>query len=141
MARIEISLPGAFAFSTNIPIRTTDINRAGHLGHDRILPILEEARTQFWNSLGYSGEEDKRIPHIMVDAGIIYKRQAYYGQTLRVEIAVAELTNKGFDLVYRISETNSGTEIARAKTGILIYDYQKQKVVSIPDELRNKLSG
>lgn len=141
MARIEISLPGEFAFFTNIPIRTSDINRGGHLGHDRILLILEEARTQFWNSLGYSLEGDKKISHIIVDAAIIYKKQAYYGQTLKVGIAVTDLTSRGFDLVYRVSDANSGTEIARAKTGILIYDYQKQKVTMVPGELRNKLAG
>lgn len=141
MARIEINLPDEFAFSTDIPIRTSDINRGGHLGHDRILPILEEARSQFWRSLGYSGEEDRRISHIMVDAGIVYRRQAYYGQTLRVEVAVMGLASKGFDLVYRISEASSGAEIARAKTGILAYDYEKQKVMPIPEELRDKLAG
>ncbi len=140
MARIEISLPNEYAFSTNIPIRISDINRGGHMGWDAMFTILDEARFQFLINLDYPEGEGKEIPHIMVDAGIIYKRQAYHGQTLSVEIAITELNDKGFDLVYKVSEANSGTEIARAKTGILYFDYRKQKVASIPDELRNKLS-
>jgi len=140
MARIVIDLPSKFTFSTDIPIRTSNINRGGHLSWDSMFRILDEARVQFWSSLGYPEMEDKKISHITVDAGINYKRQAFQGQTLRVEIAASEFTDKGFDLVYRVTEVDSGSEIARAKAGNLCYDYQKQKVIRIPEELRNKLA-
>ena len=84
--------------------------------------------------------ENESISRITVDAGINYKRQAYHGQTLRVEIAANEITDKGLDLVYRVTEVDSGAEIAWAKTDILCYDYQKRKVAPIPEELRNRLS-
>lgn len=140
MARIKINLPSEFLFSTNIPIRISDINLGGHLSWDSMFRILDEASVQFWNSLDLPEKESERISHITVDAGINYKRQAYHGQTLRVEIAANEFTDKSFDLVYRVTEVDSGTEIARAKSGILCYDYRKQKVLPIPEELRNKLS-
>ena len=141
MARIKIDLPDTFAFSTNIPICISDTNRGGHLGWDSMFRILDEASVQFWNSLDLPEKEGERISRITVDAGINYRRQAYHGQTLRVEIAANEFTSKGFDLVYRVTELDSGTEIARAKSGILCYDYQKQKVILIPEELKNKLSS
>jgi acyl-CoA thioester hydrolase len=140
MARIKINLPSKFIFSTDIPIRISDINRGGHLSWDSMFRIIDEARVQFWSRLDYPEAEGKKISHITVDAGINYKRQAYHGQTLRVEIAASEFTDKGFDLVYRVTEVDSGIEIARAKAGILCYDYQKQKVVPMPEELKNKLS-
>ena len=139
MTRIEISLPNMFVFSTNIPIRVSDINRGGHLGWDSMFRILDKASVQFWSSLDYPEAEDERISRITVDAGINYKRQAFHGQTLRVEIGTNEFTNKGFDLVFRVTEMDSGAEIARAKAGILCYDYQKQKVIPIPEKLRDKL--
>ena len=138
MARIEINIPDKIAFSTNIPIRISDINQGGHLSWDSMCHIIDEAHIQFWNRMVYQGRGEKGISRIMRDAGIIYKRQAYHGQTLKVEIAVTELTDKGFDLVYRVTEVNSGDEIARAKTSFLCYDYQKQKVVPVPDELRER---
>ena len=139
MARIEISLPSKFTFSTSIPIRISDINQGGHLSWDSMFRILDEASIQFWGSLENPEMEDESISRITVDAGINYKQQAYHGQTLRVEIAANEFTDKSFDLVFRVTETDNGTEIARAKTGVLCYDYQKQKVTPIPEELRNKL--
>ncbi|MEE8413518.1 MAG: thioesterase family protein [Dehalococcoidales bacterium] len=141
MARIEIKLPGKFNFSTTIPIRISDINQGGHLSWDSMFRILDEASIQFWSSLDYPEMEGDRVSRITVDAGINYKRQAYHGQTLRVEIAASEFTDKSFDLVFRVTEVDSGDEIARAKTGVLCYDYQNEKVMPIPEELRNKLAG
>jgi acyl-CoA thioester hydrolase len=140
MARIKINLPDKFSFSTDIPVRIGDINRGGHVSWNALFGILEESNVQFWKSLNAWEIEGEKVSRITVDAGINYKRQAYHGQTLRVEIASSELTEKGFDLVYRVTDADSGTEIARAKAGILCYDYDKQKVIPIPGELRSKLS-
>jgi 4-hydroxybenzoyl-CoA thioesterase len=140
MSRIEINLPGEFSFSTNIPIRIGDINRGRHLGHEAVLIIMEEARVRFLESLGYTEWDINGVGYIMIDAGIIYQRQGYYGQTLKVEIAVTDFTSKGCDLVYRISDANMGAEIARAKTGILFYDYQQQKAAPVPELFKKKFA-
>ena len=47
MARVKLQLPVTFSFQTNIPIRIGDINYGGHMGHDAVLPIIQEARVQF----------------------------------------------------------------------------------------------
>ena len=139
MPRIEISLPAQFAFSTDIPIRISDINRGRHLGHTAVPVIMEEARFRFLNSLGYAEQDASGVGHIIADTGIVYRKQGYYGQILKVEIAVTDFTTRGCDLVYRISDTNTGAEIARAKTGMLFYDYQKQKTVPVPQDFKEKL--
>ena len=139
MARIEINLPDKYSFSVDVPVRISDINPGGHLSWDSMFGIIDEAHVRFWGSLDISDIESKGISRIMADAGINYKKQVYHGQTLRVEIGVAELTTRGFDLVYRVTDVDSGEEVARAKTGFLCYDYRKQRVVPVPEELKNKL--
>ena len=47
MARVKLQLPANFLFSTEIPIRISDINYGGHLGNDAVLSIVHEARIQF----------------------------------------------------------------------------------------------
>ena len=141
MTRIKIDLPTEFVFSTNIPIRISDINRGNHLGHDAILPMVEEARVRFLSSLGYKENNICGASFIVVDAGIIYRKQGYYGQTLKLEIAITDLAVKGCDMVCRISDVDTGHEIARAKTGLLFYNYHRQKIVNVPDEFRKKISS
>ncbi len=103
-------------------------------------PIMEDARTQFFISVGYPIHITRTMPYILTDAAIVYEKQGRYGQTLKVEIAVTDLADKGCDLVYRISDADDGTEIVRAKTGILFFDYEAQKVMRVPDDFRNRFS-
>ncbi len=141
MSRIEIELPEEYVFSTDIPVRISDINWGRHLGHDAILPMMEETRTRFLGILGFTESDIDGAAFILVDAAIIYKKQGYYGQTLTIDLAVTELASRGCDIVYRISDRETGDEMFRAKTGMLFYDYKKQKVVLMPEGFRTKVSG
>lgn len=141
MARIRINLPEKFVFSTDIAVRSTDINRGGHMGWNYMFHILDEARHRFWDSIGYSETGDEAVSNIMADAGINYKHQVFYGQTLRVEMAADEFTDRGFDLVFRVSDAENGEEVARAKTGMLCFDYKEQKLIKIPEDFKKRLLG
>ncbi len=140
MARIKISLPSEFVFSTDIPVRIGDINRGLHLGHESFFFILWEARTRFLCSFGYTETDISGAGLIITNAAIVYLKQGHYGQTLKVDIAVNDFTTRGFDMVYRISDAETGIEIARAKTGHLFYNYQQQKVTTIPHDFKKKFS-
>ena len=83
MARIEIASPASYVYATDIPIRIGDINRGRHLAHDAVMAIMEEARVRFVRSLGYPDEAIDDASFIVVDTGIIYRKQGFYGQTLR----------------------------------------------------------
>jgi acyl-CoA thioesterase FadM len=70
MERIKINLPEAFSFSTNIPVRITDLNYGGHVGNDAFLSLLHEARMQFLQQFGYSEMNVEGVGLIMSDVGI-----------------------------------------------------------------------
>ncbi len=139
MSRVQIDLPSKFIFSTNIPIRVDDINVV-HLGYQSILTFLSETRLRYLRTLGYIHEgEIDGAGIIVADVAIVYLNQGHYGQTLKVDIALNDFTSKGFDILYRISDAETGVEIARAKTGLLLFDYKLQKVTTIPPVFRKKL--
>jgi acyl-CoA thioesterase FadM len=141
MARVEIDLPETFAFTTEIPIRIGDVNYGGHLGNDAVLSILHEARVRLFARHGWT-ELDVGGPGIvMVDAAIVYRAEGAWGMTLRVEVAVADLRTRGCDVVYRMSDVATGREIARAKTGIVFFDYASRRVVHAPGAFRAAFAG
>jgi acyl-CoA thioester hydrolase len=142
MARIEIRLPETFNFSTWVPIRVGDINRGQHVGHVAILSIIEEARARFWVACGYAEQErgESGVGFIIADLAVIYLRQAAYGPSLKVDITATDFARKGYDLIYRVSNDLAGIEIARAKTGIVVFDYGLQKSIPVSDELRERLT-
>ena len=137
MPRKNINLPDTFIFSTEIPIRIGDINRRNHLSNTAYLVISEEARKRFFTSLGFA--DDGMPGYIITDTTIIYLNQAYYGHDLKVDIGSKSVTAKALSLVYRISDAETGVELARVESGMLFYDYRQQKVVVIPEIIRQKL--
>ena len=144
MARIKIELPGEFAFSTVIPVRITDLNYGGHVGNDTILSMIHEARMQFLIHHGYTSELDlEGVGLIMTDAGIEFKNELFYGETVLASVAAGSFTKIGFDIYYELKK-NSGekkSQVAVAKTGMIGFDYAKKKIAPVPEEVKRKLSG
>lgn len=141
MARIKIELPEHFSFSCQIPVRITDINYGGHVGNDTILSIVQEARMQFFNHLGYTELNFEGTGTIMADVAIEFKKELFYGDVVFASVAIGEISNIGFDLFYKLEKQTTGKKIllAASKTTIVCYDYEKKKVVAIPDIAKQKL--
>ncbi len=136
MARAKLDLPKRFVFSTEIPIRIGDINYGGHLGNDAVLSLIHEARVQFLKRHGFTESDVGGCGLIMSDATVVYTSQAFYGETLRIEIAAGEFIRCGCDLFYRLCDVAGGREVALAKTGVVFFDYGNQRPVRVPDGFR-----
>lgn len=132
MARVKLDLPERFAFTTQLRVRITDVNYGGHMGNDSLLGLLHEARVRFLSSRNLSELNVCGLGLIMTDSVIVYKSEAFCGETLVVEMAVADFNKYGCDFVYRVSEQTSGREVARAKTGVVFFDYQQRAVQKVP---------
>ncbi len=143
MARIKISIPDRFLFSTIIPVRITDINYGGHVGNDALLSILHEARLQYLNHIGYSEMDFAGTGLIMADAAIEFKAEAFYGNQITAWVCADEIDRIGFDLYYKLEkqENNKTIAIAIAKTAMVCYDYQRKKPTTISVEAVSKLMG
>lgn len=146
MARIRIDLPETFSFSCLIPVRITDINYGGHVGNDTVLSIIHEARLQFLKNIGYSEMEFAGVGTIMSDVGIEYKNELFYGDVIIASVSTGEISKIGFDLFYKletIRPVNNDRKvlIAKAKTGMVCFDYKKKKIASVPDEAKLKLKN
>ena len=136
MPRLKFNLPGRFHFSTEIPLRIGDINYGGHLGNDAILSLAHEARVRFFRKHGWTELDVEGASIIMADAAIMFKAEGFYGDVVTVEIAVDDLSEPGCDLLYRLTNKESGKEIARVKTGIVFFDYKSRKPVRMPESFR-----
>lgn len=137
MTRIRIELPKQFSFSTKIPIRITDLNYGGHVGNDTVLTLIHEARVQFLKHFGYEELNIEGVSLIMSDAVIEFKNELFYGDTITAFVAANNFSRVGFDLFYKL--TRNETNIAFAKTGMICYNYNSKKVVSLPEAAKEKL--
>jgi YbgC/YbaW family acyl-CoA thioester hydrolase len=143
MARVHLNLPEKFLYSTDITVRVSDLNYGGHVGNDTILTLLQEARIQFYRSIGFKDETsfEGAVGQIIIDATIQYKAESFLGDVLEIQIAAEDFTKFGFDLFYEVKNKSTGQEVARAKTGIACFDYSRRKIARIPEPLLSKLQS
>lgn len=142
MNRIKLTLPETFHFSTELVIRITDLNYGGHVGNDVFLSFIHEARQQYLLSMGYRELSFAGVGLIMADVALEYKRELNHMDRVRIAVAAADLDKLGFDLYYKVELlTDEGWIVAaKAKTGMICYDYTVKKKVSIPREAIAKLT-
>lgn len=141
MARIHIDLPSQFLFTAEIMVRVSDLNYGGHLGHDTLLTILQEARILFYRSLGYRDETsfEGSVGQIIADVAVQYKSESFAADILVIHVGVLDITRFGFDMIYRVVNKSNGKDVAVAKTGIVCFDYGKRKVAPMPVSLLEHL--
>ena len=139
MNRVKVALPDTFSFSTQEPVRALNLNYGGHLGYDALLALLHQARTGFLQANNFPAEFDAetKLGLIMVDVAVEYKSEAFEGEILQIDVAANEPNKYGFDVVYHVHK--AGKEVARAKTGMLCFDYNTHKLRPLPEELAARL--
>jgi acyl-CoA thioester hydrolase len=142
MPRVKIDLPDSFSFSTVFTVRITDLNYGAHVGNDKVLSFVHEARVRYLQSLGFTELNLAGVGLIMADAALIFKNEIYYGDELLISIAAVEYSRVGFDLIYRIEKKSdeSMQTVAVIKTAMICFDYGLKKVVPLPEAAKDKLS-
>jgi acyl-CoA thioester hydrolase len=143
MPRIKVELPAKFPFTTNIPVRITDLNYGGHVGNDTVLSLIHEARVQFLKHYGYEELNIGGAGLIMSDVAIEFKNELFYGDMITASVTANEFSKVAFDICYKLEKITPGNTqlVAVAKTGMVCYDYDKKKIVPVPSEVISKMSS
>src|SRR5688500_7983819 len=110
MARIELQLPQGWHFSTELPVRVTDLNYGNHVGNNNVLALMHEARLQYYRELGFKDELSFKgsIGQVISDVAIVYKAEAFYGDVLICQLAAADFNKYGFDMMYLLTNKATG---------------------------------
>ena len=139
MARIKIDLPEKYIYKTEIKVRISDINYGGHLGNDAVLSLAHESRIRFLESMGYTELNIEGAAIIMTDAAIVYHNESFYGDILNINLNIQDVSNTGFDMLYKLVRTSDNKEIARVKTGIVFFNYETKKIIPIPENFKIRI--
>jgi len=132
MARVRIEFPEPALFTHDVPVRITDLNYGNHLGHDSLVSILHEVRARFFRHFGMEESDVDGVGILLTDLAVQYKAEVFYGQVLRVEVAVADVAAHGCDIIYRVTDCDSNRLTALAKTGIAFFDYGAKTIAGVP---------
>ena len=143
MARIKIDLPGSFHFTTQIPVRITDLNYGAHVGNDSVLSLLHEARVRYLKQWGYTELDMGGVGVIMSDAVLAFRGESFYGDVWVIDVQATEFSRVGFELYYRVRTERDGRLqlIAEAKTGMICFDYNARKPAGVPELFKTQAAS
>jgi len=136
MPRLKLDPLPRYAVETEITVRTTDLNYGGHLGNDRLLALVHEARVDFLARYGLSEMDCAGVSLIMGDAAIVFQGEAFAGDRIRIETTAAEPGGSGFRLFHRLTRTATAKPVALVETGMICFDYRTRRIRPLPEPVR-----
>ena len=119
-------------FSTSIPFRITDHNYGDHVANNVFVEYLHEGRVQFLSSLGYSEKNLEGVGLTLSELCVKYTKQAYYPDTLKLDISATNFRPTRFDLFCR-GCGHSGDLLLLAKTEMAAIDVESGKPIRMPE--------
>jgi acyl-CoA thioester hydrolase len=137
MPRLKLNPLAAYPFTCELTVRTTDLNYGGHLGNDRLLSLIHEARVAFLAEHGLSELDFGGVSLILGDTAVIYQAEAYAGDLLLFEVAAGEPSRSGFRIFYRVTRPADGQAVALVENGMACFDYQARKIAALPGTVLN----
>ena len=90
MPRLKLKEHDSYPFRFAIEVRFTDLNYGGHLGNDRMLALVHEARAAFLASHGFTEFDCGGVSLTMGDAALVYRKEAFAGDRLEIGVAAGE---------------------------------------------------
>ena len=116
--------------TSRLTVRIGDINYGGHLGHDRLITLLHQARIELLHALGATETDCFGAGLIMRHLTCDYRGEAFLNDTLDIAMRVDNLRNAAYTLQYSV--TCQGRPIATAAVEMVAFDYQARKITALP---------
>lgn len=128
-----------FKHRTAIPIRWSDLDEMGHVNNALYLTYLEDARIIYFSDV--LKWDWRKLGMILAHVEIDFIKPLFFGDQLEILTRCTRLGNKSFDLEYILLQVKEGKEetAAKAKTVIVMFDYQLMKSAEIPAGTRQTL--
>ncbi|WP_420590193.1 acyl-CoA thioesterase [Bacterioplanoides sp.] len=132
MARVKLDLPDCFSFSTELDVRVSDINYGNHVGNDRMVSLLHEARLRFMREHDFGEFNIAGLGIMVTDVVVSFMAESFVGEHLTIRVGLHDFNKYGCDVAYQVENHAEDKIVAKAKTGIVFFDYDERKIARIP---------
>ena len=93
MARVNLELPDVFTFSTHLTVRVSDINYGNHLGNDRMISLLHEARLRYLHNYDFSEFNIGGVGLMVTDIVVSFVSESFVADRLTFKVGSLISTN------------------------------------------------
>ncbi|MEW9668031.1 acyl-CoA thioesterase [Ammoniphilus sp. 3BR4] len=125
----------------DVYVRFCETDAAGHVSNTSYFLYLEEARTKFFEAIGFGRDNRKRLNlnFIIASTQCNFLAQAYAYQTLTLTTTVSRIGTKSFTMEHIIKTADSNLIVATGSAVVVCFNFHKQQSELIPSELRSVL--
>lgn len=124
-------------YSGTYKVRVGDINYGGHMGNDKALLLFHDARLNFLSQHGFSEKDIGGPGLIMSEAHVYFRKEVFREDELKVYIEIKNLKELSFEMHYSV--VRDEVEVMKGSTKMVSFDYEKRRVVKVPDSFTQKI--
>jgi acyl-CoA thioester hydrolase len=131
-----------FKFFHPMEVRYADLDPQGHLNNAKYLTYFEQARIQYFATLGLFSKDRSfmDIGVIIADIHIKYEAPVFLGAPIKVGVRTVNIGNKSITMEEAVQE-EAGPQVYATGIVILVaYDYHTRKTIRVPEEWRQRLT-
>ncbi len=129
-----------YHFSAPIEIRFRDLDAFAHVNNAVYFTYMEMTRTAYFKHIGLLGDEWPSPFFIIAEATCQFKAPILISMALAIKARVSRMGNSSFDMEYEFVDTASGQTLALGRTVQVMFDYEQQRSVPIPDAWRTAMT-
>ncbi len=124
-----------YRFETEVPLRWVDVDSAGVVNNAVYLSLMEQARFAYFSHLGLM--EDHRVPVVLAEATVKWRRPGRLGMQLSVAAATTRIGNSSFAMRY---EVRAGDDVLCEAEAALVFVDDSMAPAPIPEHVRVTLA-
>lgn len=114
----------------------SELDAFGHVNNVMFYKYIQAARVQFWEQIGlYNQYKNEGIAPLLASANIDFKKTLMYPGSVTIQYTPAFIKNTSFGLEYTLLNENNEI-VALGRDTMVLYDFNKNEKLSIPDDLR-----
>ncbi len=128
-----------FRFRHPAAVRFRDLDPMGHVHHSVALVYFEEARAAYWRDVAGQAS-GVAVGYLIGDFAVRYLARIHFPATLDVGVRVTHLGSKSWDMEYE-ARAPDGTVVAGGRSTQVMYDYQAETSIPIPEDVRRRIAA
>ncbi|MBO1002691.1 acyl-CoA thioesterase [Pseudogracilibacillus auburnensis] len=129
-----------FTFSIEVKIRFSETDMFGHMNNVSPFIYFEEARIEFFKSVGLFNEltNQQSVP-IVADIQCDYHEQVFFGEIIRLYVKVNSIGNSSMDVHYMATKNADGKVCLTGRGNMVNMNKNTGKAQPLTDEEKAKL--
>ncbi|MGY8525188.1 acyl-CoA thioesterase [Paracidovorax citrulli] len=129
-------------FTLRMPIRWGDMDAMGHVNNTVYFRYLEQARIEWFESLGCSGRDENGHGPVIVNAHMNFRRQLRYPGEVELRLYAGAPGRSSFETRTEILRSDEPDVIfADGGAKVVWCSYEEEKSVPLPGAIRGLLEG